>query len=116
MELFVIYLWLKLEAIQGLFLFLAFVLTVSTLVVSIYYAVEHNEFMPHFKKLIGSIIICVLTITAIPSKQDVAILVGTHYALKLTDTPEAGKVMTLLRKKANDLLDEEINSTNKKEK
>ena len=44
----------------------------------------------------------------IPSKSDVAILVGANYAFKAADTPEAQKVMTLIRKKANEMLDEQL--------
>lgn len=43
-----------------------------------------------------------------PSSKQVAILVGASYALDLSKSPEGQKVVTLIRAKANQLLDEQI--------
>lgn len=61
-----------------------------------------------FKRIVPTAIIFLLMAGMTPSRTDVAVLVGGHYALKLSETPEAGKVMSLLRKKANEILDNEL--------
>jgi hypothetical protein len=44
----------------------------------------------------------------LPSKTDVALLVGSSIAIDMKNSPEAAKVSTLLRQQANKLLDEAI--------
>lgn len=43
-----------------------------------------------------------------PTARDIAVLVSTHYALELGKSPEGTKVMSLIRKKANEYLDEAL--------
>lgn len=45
---------------------------------------------------------------ALPSQPQAAVLVAGHYALKMSESPEASKVMSVLRKKANEFLDAEL--------
>ena len=47
-------------------------------------------------------------ITIIPNQIQTAVLVAGHYALKMANTPEASKVMSVLRKKANEYLDQQL--------
>lgn len=48
-----------------------------------------------------------------PSQTQTAVLVAGHYALRMSDSPEASKVMQVLRKKANEYLDEELKEVKK---
>jgi len=45
---------------------------------------------------------------AIPSQNQVAVLVGTHYALELGKSPEGQKIVSVVRAKANRYLDEQL--------
>lgn len=67
-----------------------------------------------FKKILWIFAPCALLTVTLPSSKDVAILVGVHYANKLIESPENAKVQTLLRAKANDILDNEIKKLEKK--
>lgn len=110
MELFLLYLWLKLNSIIGASIGLAIAACGATLFGLMWWSVERNRLMPHFKKAVAAIIALFAMAVLLPSKTDVAILVGGHYALKMADTPEAAKVMSVLRLKANELLDEQLKS------
>lgn len=48
-----------------------------------------------------------------PSQTQTAVLVAGHYALRMADSPEASKVMQVLRKKANGYFDEELKEVRK---
>lgn len=48
-----------------------------------------------------------------PSQTQTAVLVAGHYALRMADSPEASKVMQVLRKKANEYLDENLKEVKK---
>ena len=61
------------------------------------------------KKIIAFLVICFSLVTFLPSKTDIAILAGGYYALETVKSPEGQKVVSLLRKKANEFLDEELN-------
>lgn len=60
------------------------------------------------KKWVYLSIFCVATGFLMPSKTDIAILVGASIAIDFAKSPEAEKVSILLRGKANELLDAEI--------
>lgn len=122
MELFILYIWLKLNAIGVLLVLLAVSSTLIGAIGSIVswcmsqdYPNDDSYKVAHklFRKLLFSAMFFIPAAVLLPSKTDVAVLVGGHYALKLADTPEASKVMSLLRKKANDLLDEELKGKTK---
>lgn len=119
MELFILYLWLQLPGIFGLLLALTIASAICLAGISVYSLpwMERNEvdneriadsYFKKLPKLIGIVCFFVCSATFLPSKTDVAVLIGGHYAMKLADTPEAGKVVSLLRKKANEMLDEEL--------
>lgn len=118
MEIIALYFWLKLDAIIalsfGIFCMAAIAIFFSWLWSTLpLYDQQQQERRKALKKpwkKFAWVGICALVLsTVIPTKTQTAVLIGGHYALKLSDTPEANKVMTLLRKKANDLLDEELN-------
>ena len=70
----------------------------------------NNETSKLWIKITLALTVCSIIL---PSKTDVAILVGANYALKAAETPEAQKVMSILRAKANEILDAEIKGEKK---
>ena len=114
MELFILYLWLKLNVISGFIAGCGVFIFIITIIPIIYHALTEDNLWPKAFRNLSIVATLILVSNLIPSKTDTAILVGAHYALKVAETPEAAKVMTLLRQKANDLLDEELNKTSKK--
>lgn len=123
MELFLLYLWLKMDSIITIFQttgvvsgFIFFVTFMFSHMTSSYedmykYAVEFKT--KTWKKWIFLPITCFMIGTFLPSKTDVAVLVGGSYALDVAKSPEAAKLMTVVRGKANEILDEEIKKLNK---
>ena len=57
---------------------------------------------------------CALSVLVIPTSQQLAVLVGVNYAMKLSGSPEGQKILALVRKKANQLLDEQLAEPEKK--
>lgn len=123
MELFLIYLWLKLDV----FIFVSVALALILLLVfGFYYIIRNDDWLSNnlnkdesytlFDKKHGwlkktslitaifSIIFAIVT----PSAKDTAILVGASYAIDLAKSPEGQKISLLIRKKANDFLDEQL--------
>lgn len=115
MELLALYFWLSLNSILGgLFAFL-----VATLLYWVFAGMalvdmndtereeqEKTTWVKWWKRTPVMILSFFALLILIPNQQQTAVLVAGHYALKMSETPEAGKVMTLLRKKANEYLDE----------
>lgn len=118
MELFLLYFWLKLDAIQTLLIYCTVFGGMGLFAYFLFNGIEYsnswNE-IAHRKKLIAIWLALVFTAVAMPSRTDVAILVGANYAFKVAETPEAQKAMLLLRTKANELMDEELQKMTKKE-
>ena len=108
MELFVLFLWLKLGVLIGVLTAVCAALGISLLLMSFFNAVEHDRVYPNWKRHLAAFVAAILVTGLIPSQKDTAILVGAHYALKAVESPEAGKVVSLLRKKANEMLDSEL--------
>jgi len=117
MELLLLYLWLSLESITVGIL----VVMLCSLVFWYFGGVVLNNMYPFerekeekkawvkwLKRMPAMAISFFALLVLIPNQQQTAVLVAGHYALKLAETPEAGKVMTLLRKKANEYLDEAL--------
>ena len=117
MELFLLYFWLMLGNISTFLGILTFIGFAITLFMTMDIGINRDDYVRNkrlkeltdFRKatFIATILIG-LVVTFLPSKTDVAILVGANYAFKAADTPEAQKVMTLIRKKANEMLDEQL--------
>lgn len=112
MELFLLYIWLKLGSLYVLLIALSIFTILSTFFMAIAVSDSEDDEQESWvamrnisAKLAVTFILCA---TLLPSKTDVAILVGANYALKAAETPEAQKVMTILRAKANEILDAEI--------
>lgn len=118
MEILLLYIWLKLNFITGIFIG-ATILLVFIGVAGWLWANDSRTYEEDaerikkwkpifFKRLVPAALFCLLASGMTPSRTDVAILVGGHYALKLSETPEAGKIMSILRSKANEILDSEL--------
>lgn len=121
MELVLLYLWLKLDTIIGIFaagccLFL--ILSVVRLMAcdsECQYSETQEKKAARWARhrptiLRRFLIACAFAFVSvsIPSRTEVAVLLGGHYALKAVNTPEAAKVMSVMRKKANEILDKEL--------
>lgn len=117
MELLLIYFWLKLNAIITLSVICTAALGL-VLFITFLYVIDGNKYstVQHRKKTVTGFIFFLLLSIAIPSRTEVAILVGASYAFKVAETPEAEKAMKLIRAKANELMDEEINKITKEKK
>jgi hypothetical protein len=129
MDLFLIYIWLKLPSIQGFMFFLLGFCSITTLILFNYVrpishyreTEETREADKQAAKLAKKVTLigcsCIFTlvflIQALPSKEDVAILVGSSYALDLAKSPTGQKVKTLLVSKAEAMLDEVIKGEKK---
>jgi len=124
MELLLLYFWLKLNTIIAFLGFASGILIVISILCVIVYLDTSaygdgptlgGSFKAFSRAGVAGVLLLVLTF-AIPNRTETAILVGANYAFKAAETPEAQKVMTLIRKKANELLDEELEKNSKEKK
>jgi uncharacterized membrane protein len=127
MELFLLYVWMKL----GAFTIALIITALITLVVGVAFLFhEHswNDYkgkseglsyaeykenhwkvnLPKFWRNLWIAAIMIFTALAIPTQNQVAVLVGTHYALEPGKSPEGQKIVSLVRAKANNYLDEQL--------
>lgn len=121
MELFLLYIWLKLEAISLLLLLLACGSACMAVVSAI--AMDTSLSDPdrvqtqktwgkrRNRFFVAAIPLLILS-ALVPSKTDVAVLVGASMAIKFANSPEGEKVSALLRGKVNEILDEELKKLN----
>ena len=136
MELFLLYVWMKLSTILvvlGIFI-AAGVVAVLFCVITLlddsvpkrynYDTREEWETAVEAKKknrgpyrllqrLKWAIPALIALFVVMPSQTQTAVLVAGHYALRMADSPEASKVMQVLRKKANEYLDENLKEVKK---
>lgn len=111
MEIFFVYVWLKLNTLISLFILLSLTLAVVLGGSGLFYAIEGHtkqEWWLKFKIPTWCFIGCLMSAIFIPSQSDTAVLVGTHYAVKLANSTEGEKVVSLIRQKANEYLDEQL--------
>lgn len=124
MELMLLYFWLKLNTIITFLIIISALLIVIGVLCVFSYLDNSTYERPitlagSFKAFSRAGMLGVLTLVlafGIPNRTETAILVGANYAFKAAETPEAQKVMTLIRKKANELLDEELEKNSKEKK
>ncbi|HET8687266.1 MAG TPA: hypothetical protein VFM18_11480 [Methanosarcina sp.] len=117
MEVLLVYLWLKIDTFRGILgilfglsMFVGFIYIIAS---SDQYGEADEErhtekFWPSTKRVLTIGIISGVIGIFCPSSKDTAILVGTSYAIDLAKSPEGSKVMTLIRAKANQYLDDAI--------
>lgn len=117
MEVFLVYLWLKIDTFSATMFVIGAVLMsmLSWYFIKLdfaYYQSEKEEVQNKWWKTVKRNFFigfsCVLVSIATPSANQVAILVGTSYAVDFAKSPEGAKIGQLIRKKANDFLDEEL--------
>lgn len=117
MEVFLVYLWLKINTFSALLFVVGAVLMLMLFWYALkvdfaYYPSEkesiREQWWSTIKRNFFIGVTCVLISVAIPSAQQVAILVGTSYAVDFAKSPEGAKIGSLIRKKANDYLDEQL--------
>lgn len=133
-EVFLVYLWLKLDTISAVLFAVSAVTIIGTVIwagpVVYSFQDEHGwetsrearKLQKAYRKthkwlwwsMIFMAIFCFLVGHLLPTPKQAAALVGTHYAVQLAGSPEGQKVMTLIRKKANDYLDEQLKEEVKK--
>ena len=124
MELFVIYLWLKVDLFINIF---TWVLAPITLIVLLVYVIARSEkhsysieqFKTNWDNKLKKFLIISGTLFTIgiltPDSKDIAILVGASYAVDFAKSPEGAKIGTLIRKKANNYLDEQLKEVAKEQ-
>lgn len=128
MELFLLYIWLKLDTFNNA------LLVVSLIVLIISYgmfilslpmweiyetskenaSIKNNEILKKTKAPKLWAYAAMVLFLLIPSQQQSTYLVAGYLAKEVATSPEADKLLKVLRKKANELLDEELKETAKK--
>lgn len=118
MTLFLLYLWLKLDTFHDLLSGLTgacvvvSVLTIVTCLINIDNADEswHKMLRRIPKWLIPLGIFFIFVNVALPTQKQGAYLIAGYAGLKLTETPEMGKLTELVRLKVGNYLDDELKS------
>jgi hypothetical protein len=130
MEVFLVYLWLKLNTVILWAVLFAIACALTAIISSGVIATNGNnecsaqhtikkwqeEEAPAWKALrarftkwgIGFFLFALF----VPSAEQTAVLVGTSIAVDVAKSPEGTKIAALLRGKANELLDEELKKIN----
>lgn len=120
MELFFVYLWLKLDSIIDL-MRLPLIILIPMFIVGLMARAElsydvsdsANAVRKWHTRLGIYIFVAAVLGTFLPSSKDMAILVGSHIAIETIKSPEGEKVGKLIRKKANEFLDEQLKEVKK---
>lgn len=128
MELFLVYLWLKLDTIHTNLIVVSAILLVVYTGMLVYWLdggpehrkedkqiwwAENKKFKQIMHRLLGLFVVFYSINFIAPSAKDVAILVGTSIAIDIVKSPEGNKISQLIRGKANELLDEELKKLSK---
>ncbi len=124
MELFLLYLWLKLDSVLSLLLVIVISSGFAYLFGWLPRSWEnfdnkadngsefHKKYCRWHNRLVFIALGALCIGTVLPSSKDTAILVGASIALDVAKSPEGQKIGTLIRGKANELLDNEIKKLN----
>ena len=112
MELLLLYLWMKLPTLAVLNGVAILLCSILGFVIVVEQDTTRWEIRvgQRLKWIIPALI---ALFVVMPSQTQTAVLVAGHYALRMADSPEASKVMQVLRKKANEYLDEELKEVKK---
>lgn len=138
MELFLLYTLLKLDTVINVLIGMLFLVGILSFIFTVPYYVEgeHKKENPEYdqwrykngkagprppeflykhiweysiaKKMIAFAISLLVLVTFLPSTKQVALLAVAHYSIQTIFTQEGQKILTLLRKKANAYLDEQL--------
>lgn len=121
MELFLVYLWLKLDTFLIILGIISIIggaaVFIQTLVTEggcwdkeTYY--KQSNYLKSMR-VVKFWIACVILLFTLPTSKDMAILVGSSIAIDIAKSPEGTKISQLIRKKANDYLDEQLKEVKK---
>lgn len=121
MEVFFVYLWMKLSLFEigvGNMLTSVILIVINFLAFFVVYECGGESNFTTLKKWsfrfwVWLFIPWAIACAILPSQKEMAILVGTHYAVQFSNSPEGEKVTTLIRMKANQYMDEQISEINK---
>ena len=110
MELFLLYLWMKLDTFRGVLLALGMVGTIL-LPFALIFVDNSGKWASIKRPWKWGAVVTTLTFSlfvVVPSSNQMAGLVVGGVALNAAESPEAQKMLTLLRKRANAYLDEQL--------
>lgn len=121
---FLMYLWLKLDAILSIFAAMIFVYCGFRLIHWFSIATETpwsneeriakefrmKDFIDKFWGRVTKVIVALFILAAVPTSNQTAVLVATSYAENAIQSQEGQKVVQLAKLKANKYLDEQIKS------
>lgn len=117
MELFLIYIWLKLDAVIGMLYIVGGIGLLLCGFALIPRLVDRWDTEPtsgdlrviklHNRSILISSALIFFGML-LPTAQDTAVLVGSSIAIDVAKSPEGTKIATLLRGKANEILDEQL--------
>lgn len=123
MELFLLYAWLKLDGVHFILAGATVVLMLGTVFAGIGYLINDGDYnfekrardgcRNAIRRMWVPLVVVIVTQLVLPTSKQTAYLVGGHFALKAASTPEAEKVMAILRKKANEYMDEQLKPATK---
>lgn len=91
-DILLLYLFTRLDALIALSGFIAFASAVTCLGAMMFYGVERDRLYPHWKKHVAIFVACIALTTAIPSKSDMAIIVGGKIALDVGRSETAQEI------------------------
>lgn len=117
MELFALYLWLKLDVLSNAAFFVGF----AALIVggfSFPVCVDEGAMIEKAGRTVrrwcAPLLLGLPIAFLLPSQKDAAILAGAHFALQAAASPEGQKVQGLLRARINAYLDEQLTAAQAK--
>lgn len=115
MEVLFVYLWTQLHSFTFALSFAAGAMVALWIICAAVRDCSEDVDSESYKKAVQIHSFCaplflLFTVAAVllPSQNTVAVMVGTHYAVKLSGSEEGAKVASLIRKKANEYLDEQL--------
>lgn len=111
MELFLLYIWMKLGTFIGFIVIFSVLCWFTAFICALQHNEVHTKTSEYWilckKWFIAGVIGFILALV-VPTQNQVAVLVGTHYALELGKSPEGQKIVSVVRMKANKYLDEQL--------
>lgn len=132
MEVFLVYLWLKLDSIRMFIFALGVVMPALAVIILMVRTAKYDPFeeappdwvkarkaknkptnvgsyaWPRFTAIVAFALVSHIFASLMPTSNQTAALVATYYAVSLAKSEEGNKVLTLVRAKANEFLDSEL--------
>lgn len=113
MELLILYLWMKLDGVIAVSITVGVLSLIFAVVCAIAWTESREEenkvkCNKYFKNSIKTSVFLFVVAFITPSQTQTAVLVGGYYAKEALTSPEGQKVISVLRKKANEYLDKEL--------